>query len=35
MNYIKKNMVKMYEPTAKKVDKETMKKMLKKMYLQV
>ena len=28
----KKNMVKMYEPTAKKVDKETMKKMLKKMY---
>ena len=28
----KKNMVKMYEPSGKKADKETMKKMLKKVY---
>ena len=28
----KKNMVKMYEPSSKKADKETMKKILKKMY---
>ena len=28
----KKNIVKMYEPTGKKADKETMKKMLKKIY---